>query len=467
MKKPYFLVIALFLSTLVLKAQNYTETQLKGALLAERTCFDVGYYDLHLAIFPEKEKIKGYNEITFRVKSTTNQILLDLFNNLQIDSVTFQGKKIDFVRKYNSFFLNFPFPLQINEVHSVKVYYGGRPSVGVGVRKTDGFHWKKYNDKHLVGVSCEIAGASLWIPCKEHLSDEADSVRLHWDVPIELECISNGTLEKLENSKIKGYKTSSWFVRNPINTYNITIYLGDYEHKTGAYRGIDSVKRKISIFFLRNKVNKETQKHHILIASHFVAFAEQTFGQYAFWDDKLAVVETLYNGMEHQSCVAVGSLSEKTVLWYPYGRQYNVHGTLIHELAHEWWGNAVSSADMGDMWLHEGFATYTEYLFLEYMLNDNKIASNYFSRNCNSFQVLADRYVYASEVFGINRIYQGGACFLHKLRKAIANDKIFFDILATYYQQNKKKIVLTEDFIKVVNEKTNQNWEKFFWKNLK
>jgi aminopeptidase N len=458
-----FLFIISFLLPYFLLAQGYREV--KGALSSERTCFDVTYYDLHLTIKPDEKQIEGYNAIHFKVLEATQKIQLDLFKNLFIDSVVFEERKLQFHRRFDAFFVYFPRQLLVNEAHFLKVYYRGSPSVGVGVRGSDGFHWRKYQAEHLVGVSCEIAGASLWIPCKEHLSDEPDSVRLHWTSPIGLDCISNGRLEKVENASIPGYKTSHWFVRNPINTYNITFYLGQYQKRTGKYIDNQEREREVEFYFLKDaKHTAELQKHHIKTAILFVAFCEQTFGEYAFWDDKLAVVETAYSGMEHQSCVAVGSLAHSS--GYIYSQSTSVHGTLIHEIAHEWWGNAVSASDMADMWLHEGFATYTEYLFLESLygkkMYDDVIVS---TLNANT-HVKMKRDVYANEVFMYNHIYAGGAKFLHLLRKEIKNDTIFFEILKTYYQRYKKKIVLTENFLEVVNEKTQKDWTKFFKKHL-
>jgi aminopeptidase N len=461
MKKIFIIIILLFHVILLSFSQSYEK--IKGGLLPERACFDVGYYDLHLTINPDKQTIKGHNTITFKIVNPINKIQLDLFSNLRIDSIVFEGKKLKYNRKFDAFFVEFPTLLEKGKNYTVSVYYGGTPQVGVGVRKTDGFHWRKHKEIDLIGVSCQIAGASLWYPCKEYLGDEPDSVRLHWTVPIELQCISNGKLEKTEISPIAGYKTSHWVVRNPINSYNITIYLGNYERKIGIYAK-DTIKYEIEYYFLKNNTTIDKQKEHVRLGLTFVKFCEQTFGEYAFWNDKMAVVETVYDGMEHQSCVAVGPLSYNP--GYPY-RELGIHGTLIHELAHEWWGNAVSSSDMGDMWLHEGFATFTEYLFIEKMYGKEMYERQIQKILGNTRPILAKRNVYSSWVFGMDGgIYWEGASFLYKLRKEIKNDPIFFDILRTFYERYKKKTVLTENFLQIVNEKTNKDWTQFFKNGL-
>ncbi|MCU0440145.1 MAG: M1 family metallopeptidase [Raineya sp.] len=474
------LLILVFTITKIAMAQTYKEV--KGGLLPERACFDVGYYDLHLTINPDEKTIKGHNVITFKVVKATKKIQIDLFKNLDIDSVVFENKKLSYERKFDAFFVDFPFELELNKNYSVAVYYGGKPRTNIGVRSTDGFHWKTYNKLPLVGIACQIVGASVWYPCKEYLGDEPDSVRLHWTVPVQLQCISNGKLEKVENSPISGYKTSHWVVRNPINSYNITVYLGDYQKVSGAY--INSSGRHSMEYYFLKKTDKsskdaEKEKFYVQMGLSFVAFCEKTFGEYAFWNDKLAVVETVYDGMEHQSCVAVGSLRENP-MGYVYANDVNLHGTLIHELAHEWWGNAVSSSDMGDMWLHEGFATYTEYLFIEQMYGKqtyeaeiSKMYENAVSGlggnvyKTQTDKVLAPRNVYSNYVFGMQgQIYWAGAHFLHALRKEINNDTVFFDILRTFYERYKKKTVLTENFLQIVNEKTNKDWTQYFKNGL-
>ncbi|WP_448529675.1 M1 family metallopeptidase [Raineya sp.] len=461
MKLRFFFLAILLLP--VAFAQTYEE--LKGGLLPQRACFDVYYYDLHLQIIPEKQFTQGSNTIFFKILSESEEIQLDLFENMHIREVMFENQPIRFERKFDAFFVKFPRKLRKDSLYNVKVVYHGKPVSSRSVRKDNGFFWLKHNEKDLVAVQCQISGASLWIPCKEHLADEPDSVRLHWEVPIELECISNGKWEKTEVSQKQGYKISHWFVQNPINLYNITFYLGDYRKRIGYYINEKSEKKPVEFYFLSYPAQDSTIKNFFINnALHFLAFCEKTFGEYAFWNDKFAVVESPYAGMEHQSCLAVRSMNKDYWRFSKYGLPY----VLIHEMAHEWWGNAVSASDMGDMWLHEGFATYSQYLFIEYLYGKKAYTSAVNSLLYDTTKpILEKRGVYvADKVFGELIIYDGGAYFLHKLRLAISDDKVFYDILRTFYERFKKKNVLTEDFLAVVNEKTKKNWKDFFEKNL-
>lgn len=254
-------------------------------------------------------------------------------------------------------------------------------------------------------------------------------------------------------------------MQNPINLYNITFYLGDYRKRIGYYINEKNEKKPVEFYFLSYPAQDSTIKKFFMNnALHFLAFCEKNFGEYAFWNDKFAIVESPYAGMEHQGCLAVRSMNKDYWRFSKYGLPY----VLIHEMAHEWWGNAVSASDMGDMWLHEGFATYSQYLFIEYLFGKKAYQSAIDSLlQDTSKPILEQRGVYAADkVFGDLVIYNGGAYFLHKLRLAINDDKAFYDILRTFYERFKKKNVLTEDFLAVVNEKTKKNWKDFFEKNL-
>jgi aminopeptidase N len=164
--------------------------------------------------------------------------------------------------------------------------------------------------------------------------------------------------------------------------------------------------------------------------------------------------------MEHQTCINIGENFEYDNWTYPFELPYK--SILIHEIAHEWWGNAISVGDIADMWLHEGFATYTEMLFIESLYGKDAYqrAINHLDKYIIRGSVLGKRHVH-DNVFRSYNIYGKGAKTLHLLRNHIANDVKFFDILKTFQTQYRHKIVYTEDFIKVVNEKTGQDLTTF------
>jgi len=253
-------------------------------------------------------------------------------------------------------------------------------------------------------------------------------------------------------------------VRNPINNYGISFYLGNYK-KLKIKLKDENIEREIECYYYSNDL--ETAKKYFLPSVNFVRFCEKYFGEYPFWDDKFAIVQASYRGMEHQGCVNIGNEISGYNNWsYLYDVPW--HATLVHEIAHEWWGNSVSVSDMADMWLHEGFATYTEMLYIEYIygkayyeksiLNLNKLITS-------SSPIIGERNVYCN-IFINNNIYFKGALFLHALRSKINNDEIFFKILKTFQSRFRKKIVTTNDFLIVVNELSGKNFDEFFKRKL-
>jgi aminopeptidase N len=461
-------LITYLLPIILLHFSTFGQNQatLHGALSPERTCFDVVFYHLSLRILPEKKYIEGNNKVVFKVISPTNKIQLDLFKNLTIDSILFNQQHLTFERKYNAFFINFPDTLPIHTIHQITIYYQGKPKTSQGRHQDVGFHWEKdQQDNFLVGVSCEETGASLWYPNKDHLSDEPDSARLSWTIPRGLECISNGVLEKVELSDDKKEKTWHWKVQNPINNYNITFYAGKYK-RLDLVLPIDSLtQRRVECYYYDEPLEKA--KTYFSHAAQMIKFCEELFGEYPYWNEKFAIVKAPYRGMEHQTCINTGSiLAPNDDGYYPISLPYN--RILIHEIAHEWWGNCVSAGDIADIWLHEGFATYVELLYIEYLFGKNYYTTivRYLKDIPPANSVLGKRHT-RDNMFRSNAIYSRGAVILAELRAEIDNDAVFLDILKTFQQRFKHKTVYTEDFITVVNEKTNKDFTKFLMRKLR
>lgn len=435
-----------------LKAQ--TANILQGALRPERTCFDVVHYDLQVEILIDKQRIAGSNTIQFKVVQPTQTIQLDLYSNLKIDSIVFEKQLLSFKRKHNAFFVDLPRMLPIGSINTVQVYYHGKPKSFLGNYQDKGFQWNKDdNSNTLVGVSCESVGASVWFPNKDHLSDEPDSVRLRWTIPADFICISNGVLEKITVDSLAAKKTWIWSVKYPINSYNITFYIGKYKELSLKY----SDNQQIKCYYYGND---EKALKFFQYAVPMIQFCEKMFGEYPYWDEKFGIVQAAYRGMEHQTCINIGNNFDYDNWAYPFIVPYK--SILIHEIAHEWWGNSVSVGDIADMWLHEGFATYTEMLFIEslYGKETYEKAINYLDTFIQDGSVLGKRHIY-DNVFRSHNIYGKGAKTLHILRTKINNDEVFFDILKTFHLRNRHKIVYTEDFIKVINEKTGDDFTQF------
>ncbi|MCU0445399.1 MAG: M1 family metallopeptidase [Microscillaceae bacterium] len=439
----------------------------RGGLSVDRTCFDVKYYHLNLTIIPDKKFIQGHNDIHFQVKEPTQRIQIDLYNNLKVEKIIWQGQALKYERWEDFVFIDFPQNLRPSDsLQKISFYYFGKPRTNLSNNGPKGFQWArdgKGND--WVGVSCEHVGASLWWPNKDHLSDEPDSMRLSFTTPSELVCIANGKLERKTEADLPSYTTHHWLLKNPINNYNVSFYLGKYQELKIPYQNTYR-QAEISFFYL-DRENKKKVEEYTRYIPLFVQTFEYLFGEYPFWNDKFAIVQSSYAGMEHQTCVAIGPYLQTYENWYYY-HSVPWHSTLIHEIAHEWWGNNVSVADMADVWLHEGFATYCEFLFMETIYGKN----HYEREMTNLSRFVANQYKIVGRpnindnTFIDGDIYFKGAITLHELREAIKDDSKFFRILQSFQMKFRGKTVKTQDFIDQVNLVTGKDFNDFFKKRV-
>lgn len=450
------------------RRKRYTRKDtLRGALSPERKAFDVIYYDLSVRIPDTRGLIKGKNAIHFKAKDSTRRIQLDLFKNMKITDVYMESGQqrvnLKHSRKYNTVWVDFKEALEIDHIYVLFIDYQGIPLSNQGDYQYKGFIWGR--DGRLrpwVGVSCEHIGASLWWPNKDHLSDEPDSMRIHLQVPTGQTCISNGVLESTED--IGRERIYHWFVQNPIDNYNVSFNLGSYIKTTIPYENREG-KWELELYTL--DYDTRYAGEYFKYVPTILQFYETLYGIYPFWNDKLAIVQSPYPGMEHQGCLAIGSKLKYYRNWY-YPFQVPWHSTLVHEMAHEWWGNSVSVADMADAWLQEGFATYSEMLFIERMKGEIAYET--------AINHLRDFIKYDYPVVGIpglndntfidGDIYMRGALIIHELRKDIDNDVTFFNLLKGFQLLYKKKTVTTQDFINWVNKATKKDYSKFFRERL-
>jgi aminopeptidase N len=356
-KRVFKILFLLFIATGCYAQQYPVFTHadtLRGMLTPERKCYDVYFYDLHLKINPDDHSISGYNVIYYKVARGFNKMQVDLFKNMAIDSIMHRNHKLKYHRDSNAVFVKFATMEQQGAKDSIKIYYHGIPQVAKKPPWDGGFVWSHDSvGKPWIDVACEGTGASLWWPCKDHLSNKPDSMRMSFDVPTGLMCVSNGRLRS-EKKLDDGYTRFSWFVSVPIINYDVTLNIADYAHISDYYlNGKDTLT--LDYYVLR--YNEQRARTHFAQVKPMLACYEKFFGKYPFYKDGYKLVETTYWGMEHQSCVAYGN--------HYFNNSFGFDFIIIHESGHEWWGNNLSCSDVADMWLHEAFTTYAEALYIE------------------------------------------------------------------------------------------------------
>ena len=439
---------------------TYADT-LRGALRPERTCFDVNYYDLRLKINFEEKTIQGSNEIHFTVISDFKVIQIDLFENMSLDSILFKGEKLVFNRKFNAAFVDFPVLQKKNGQSYMTVYYHGKPIIGENPPWDGGFTWKKDEEgQPWLGVSCEGIGASLWWPNKDHLSDEPDSIRVTCDIPKNLKFVGNGVLEVDE---IIGERRSmTWKVSYPINNYNVTLNIGNYLNFKEYYTAEDGEKLLLDYWVMPYNLTKA--KEQFKQVPPMLACYETYFGKFPFWEDNYKLVETPYLGMEHQTAIAYGNDYKKGYNGSDFsGIGLDFDYIIIHETGHEYWGNLISAKDIADMWIHEGFCTYTEALYVECMYDYQKGQDyvNAKKRTVGNDSPMAG--IYDVNVEGDGDMYNKGMLFLNTLRHVINDDELWFDLLKEMTTEKfAYQTVTANDIMFYFNKKTVMNLTPIF-----
>lgn len=441
-------------------AQNFTRRDsLQGGLRPERTSFDVQRYDLNITINPDKKYISGYNDITFKVIEATGRIQLDLFENMKVDSLILNGKKLEYKRDNNAVFINLGNKLAKGTEATLRFYYSGNPVVARNAPWDGGFVFAKdIAGKPWIGVAVQGTGASLWYPVKDHQSDEPDrgaSVKVA--VPNGLMNVSNGRFTGSENLG-NGYTRWDWEVKNPINNYNITVNIADYAHIHDSHNGLD-----LDYYVLRE--NEQKAKIHFEEVKPMLDCFESKFGKYPFFEDGFKLVETPYLGMEHQSAIAYGNKFRKGYL----GMDMTGSGVgmlfdyiTIHETGHEWFGNSITSKDIADMWIHEAFTTYTETVFVECLHGYGKAMQYVYGQRLN---VTNDSPMIG--IFGVNKrgsvdMYFKGALMLNTLRHLVNNDDKWWAMLLNYAETYKKQVVDTQTVVAFFNRESGMDLTPVF-----
>ncbi|MCB0633247.1 MAG: M1 family metallopeptidase [Saprospiraceae bacterium] len=442
---------------------KYTFTEadtLRGMLRPERTCYDVTFYDINIRVDPKQRTLNGYVDIMYQAITDFTRLQIDLYRNMELDSITMDGRILSFERKFDAVFVDFP-QQKAGSSGSFRAYYHGQPTAARNPPWDGGFVWRvDQKGRYWVGVACEGDGASLWWPNKDHLSDEPDSVSIRVSVPKGLTCVANGNLRGTVDEG--DFQRWDWFVSYPINNYDVSVNIAHYAHFSDTYTAADGAELDLDYYVL--DYNKSRAMEHFEQVKPMLKCYEQYFGKYPFWRDGYAMVETPYLGMEHQGAIAYGNRYMRGYLGGMIPSDMDWDYIIIHETGHEYFGNSISCNDLAEMWIHESFTTYMEALYVECMYGyEDAIRYLVGQRSFidNEQPVIGPKNVNWEDWDGSDHYYKG-AWMLHTLRNAIQDDGLWFDILKSFYQEHAISNVTTEDFVQWVNQKTGKDWGAFF-----
>ncbi|MCF8262346.1 MAG: M1 family metallopeptidase [Melioribacteraceae bacterium] len=465
-KRIILFVFTFFLLSQSVFAQNdyYQTTRrdtLRGILTPLRTCYDVNFYNIDVRVDPEKKWIGGAVYIEFTATTDFNKMQIDLFNNMQIVEITHDFWKVDYTREFDAVFVEFSGMIEKGAKTGITVYYAGRPIEAKRPPWEGGVSWNLDSEGNpWVVVTSQGTGASLWWPHKDHQSDEPDSVSINITVPPGLTDVSNGRLRKVTTLD-DGWQKFSWFVSYAINDYSISFNIGKYEHFSDVYKGKEN---DLTLDYYVMPENLEKAKVHFKSeVQPMHKYYEESFGEYPFIRDGYKLIEVPYWGMEHQSAVTYGNGYQKGT----GGREMSIADTLydfiiVHESAHEWFGNNITSEDLADMWIHEGLGVYSEMVYLEkrwgkkwaiYSLEGKKR----FVRN--QIPVIGPKNVAKQ---GASDMYPKGALLMNTLRHVVDNDSLWWKTIYNLNYEFRYQVVTTEDIIKYFNNSLGKDYTPIF-----
>ena len=474
-KRILFLIMSLCSVSLFAQPLVNEADVLRGSLNENRDWFDIKRYVIDVTPNYEAKSIVGVVSWKALAVKPSKQIQIDLQAPMVIDSILLwpnvnegmNAIRLEFTRSNNIAIAQIEKQIPKGKQFGLTIFYHGVPKEAIRPPWDGGWIWKKdSNGQPWMSVACQGLGASVWYPCKDHQSDEPEEgAQLTIQVPKDKNLIAIGNGRKVTESNLINLSDNnrfSWQVTNPINNYNIIPYIGDYVGWKGNYKGLNG-NLDISYWVLRSDSSKAVEQFK-QVPKMLEAF-EYWFGPYPFYEDGYQLVQSPHLGMEHQSAIAYGNKYMNGYL----GRDLSGSGwglkwdyIIIHESGHEWFANNISTKDIADMWVHEGFTSYSETLFTEYF-HGKKAGDEYnfgLRKNISNDIPVIGKYGMNQE--GSGDMYPKGANLLHSIRHAINNDSLFRSILIGLNKQFYHQTVTTEQVENYISLRGGFGFQKVF-----
>ncbi len=464
MTRILFFLILVGLLGMACHAREYTrQDSLRGSITSEREWWDLSYYHLDIAVDVDKQSIYGSNTIGYKVLKPNQVIQIDLQPPMEIFKITQDGTELIYKQDGNAYFVELKKDQVLGTYNEIIVQYGGKPRIAPMPPWDSGMVWEKdsQGNDFIFSISWGI-GSSQWWPCKDHMYDEVDNLKISINVPNGLVAVANGRLVGVDKKENKT-NTYHWVVSNPINNYSVNFNIGNYVSFSEVYNG-EKGPLDLNYYVLEQDLEK-AKKHFKQVPKMLNAF-EHWFGAYPFYEDSYKLVAVPYLGMEHQSAIAYGN-----------GYQNGLDGTdmsntgwgdkfdfiIIHESGHEWFANNITSKDIADIWIHASFTTYSEGLFVEY---------HYGKEVGNDYQIgLRDKIKHDKPMIGeylVNDLsytgdnYYKGAAILHMLRQIVKDDNKWRKVLRGLGSEFHHQTVTTKQIENYISKETGFDLSSFW-----
>lgn len=410
------------------------------------TNIDVKYYKILLDIRTNPNYLYGETTANGLIINTADTIFFDFSNVMFVDSVRYNGNIVDFNHYKNKITIYSGANSLKKSSFSVIVYYRGIPTpTGFG-----SFVFGSNNNIPVVWSLSEPFGASDWFPCKNTPSDKADSSDVWIKCNSLYTGISNGILIEVANNP-DNTKTYKWKSSYPIANYLLSVAVTNYSLYMNYFKYSPTDSMPIMHYMYPEVI--ESLKPTLDKTVTMMQIFSDKFGIYPFIREKYGHAQTGIGGaMEHQTVTSIGVINEYII---------------AHELGHQWFGDKITCRNWHHIWLNEGFATYSECVYVEKVYGKTEFDRYISSKMTDAKKALGTIYVQdissIQEIFNPNRSYAKGAMVLHMLR-GIVGDSVFYDILREYVSDTALayKTAVTDDFENVAERVYGNQLDYFF-----
>lgn len=475
MKNTVLLIFILFFSAFSMKAQEISEhgshdcskMKIKALKsLQERSDretynpfmdhYDVNFYHLDITLNETSVDIEGNVRIVSTVTADdTDLFVLQLVNELTVDSVIVNGESRSFTHNSDEIEVSIPV-LQTGEQIDATVYYGGTPPTGgffAGISTATDWSYGGYDATWTLS---EPYAAKEWWPVKQNLPDKADSVYVYVTTDNPNIAASNGVLKEVVELD-DNQKRYEWESSYPIAYYLISVAVANYQdYSIYAHpEQLEGDSVLIQNFIYNSPTLLNQLKDDMDATADLLEYQSEAYGLYPFHEEKYGnALTALGGGMEHQTMTTIGSFS---------------FGLNAHELGHQWFGDNVTCATWNDIWINEGFATYSEYLS-RYNLLSPSSGTSFIRSAQNSAMSAPGGSVYVPNedlediwrIFSSRLSYDKGAVIIHMLRFELQDDPLFFEILKSFQEQYTDSTATGEDFKEVAEQLSERDFDSFF-----
>jgi aminopeptidase N len=443
--------------------QKFTHADtLRGSNGPARAWWKTTFYDLHVRVHPADSSIAGYNGIVYRVLQPSQEMQIDLQPPMIVDSMIQDGRSVTYHRDGNALFVALTKTQRTGDRNAITVYYHGKPVSAKNPPWDGGYIWRRDSLGNMwTATANEGLGASVWWPNKDILSEEPDSQRIAITVPDPMVDVSNGRLRSTTHNR-DGTTTFEWFVVSPINNYSVSVNAGTYAHFSEVFNGEAG---KLSMDYWPLAYHLDAAREQFKQATSMMTCFEHWFGPFPWYEDGYKLVEAPHLGMEHQSAVAYGNGYRNGYRGTDLSR--TGHGLkwdfiIVHESAHEWWGNSITDKDGADMWVHESFANYSESLYTE-CREGTKAGAEYqigTRRLVKNDSPIVGQYGVNDEGSG-DKYYKGGN-MLHTIRQIVDNDEKWRAILRGAQKTFRHQTIMGSQLEAYISGESGVNLSKVF-----